>query len=504
VELDVSLSLHVPRQVGRPALESHREFFAGLFRTARPSRFTWRALGLVVLATLGGALVSLLRVTGTGALQSIWEEDARDILDGALNTHGWGAIWRPVAGYFVVGPRLLGQLASLFPLSWAAAVLSISSALIIGLLVVLVYCATEPFFPGVGIGRIARLAVSVPILIAPVAENRFAEVYDRPVCLHFFAMYAMFWVLLWSPATVRGRVAALLTTVLTGVSTILVIGLLPLAAVRLIARRDRYSIALSALVFGGSLFQALGVWTGVAVRGTGSAMHLDPYWVLRTFAGWGLPTSVLGFRATRGISGADVGGGAAQHWPVVALAWLLVVAVVLGAWLGARRGWLRPQWTLAAAAGIGAVWLYALTAVANGDITYRYLVPVSLLLYAGAVALLWPAPRPARPVVSPRVAGFAVLVLGVLVAAGFNYRWTDTNRAHAPLWTDQVRLASQACRAEPELDEVIVRGGPLPWWSIVRLPCHELIRPAPACVAPHCTWLDPPVSVGLPRGRYSG
>jgi hypothetical protein len=499
----MSLTVHVPNQAGRPALETHRTRLASLFPTSVYTRLGPRRLALGLLAIAVGAAVCLLRVSGTGPLQSIWEEDARDILDGALNTNGWGAVFRPVAGYFVVGPRLLGEFATLFPLSWAAAVLSISAAVITAALALLVYSASAPFFPSPVAGRIARAAVSLPVLFAPVAENRFNEVYDRPVCLHFFAVYAMFWVLVWSPATNRGRVAALVTTVLTGLSTILIVGLLPLAALRLVARRDRYGIALVALVGGGALTQAIGVWTGVAQR-VGDTVTMDPYWVLRTFAGWGVPTSMLGFRATRGITGVDVWGGVAHEPGPVIAAWLIVAAVVAASVVGARTGWLRPRWTLAAAAGASSLLMYAMTAVASG-ITYRYLIPVSLLLIAAAVALLYPADTRAatRPIArAARSSALAGLVVGVLVAAAFNYRWTDTYRSHAPQWTNQVQLAAQACRHDPRLDEVIVRGAPLPWWSIVRVSCHDLLPLPPACSAPQCQWLDPPVSIGAQRGRY--
>src|SRR5262249_34167410 len=126
----MSLTVHVPNQAGRPAMETHRTRLASLFPPSVYTRLTGRRLVLGLLAIGAGAVACLLRVSGSGPLQSIWEEDARDILDGALNTNGWGAVFRPVAGYFVVGPRLLGEFATVFPLSWAAAALSISAAVI--------------------------------------------------------------------------------------------------------------------------------------------------------------------------------------------------------------------------------------------------------------------------------------------------------------------------------------------------------------------------------------
>ncbi len=520
----MSVNVHVPSQAGRPAIESRPVRLGGLFPPSQAGRLRPRTVALAGVALLAGAAVSLLRTTGTGPLQSIWEEDARDILDGALNSGGWDALWRPVAGYFVLVPRLLGELATLFPLSWAAAVLSISSALITAGLVLVVYSASAAFFPTKVLGQVARIAVSAPILAAPVAENRFTEIYNRPVCLHFFAVYAVFWVLLWTPATLRGRIAAGVTVALTGLSTILIVAWLPLAALRLAVRRDRWSVTLASLVAGGSAVQLLGLWTGIASRSGISVTRLDPLWVVRTFAEWGLPSAVLGFRGTSGLSAGPDGGAAGLNRGVISLAWLIVLAVVLAAIIGGREGWLRPQWSLGTAAGVGAVWVYGLTAVANGAITYRYLVPVELLLFAAAVALLWPATQAANGlrVITPAVIGakeqprsartravvsasaLALVLLGGLAAIAFNYRWTDTYRAHAPLWTDQVRLADAACQANHALTEVIVRGGPQPWWSIVRVPCHDFRPPPLVCSAPSCEWLDPPVSIGPARGRYAG
>jgi hypothetical protein len=151
---------------------------------------------------------------------------------------------------------------------------------------------------------------------------------------------------------------------------------------------------------------------------------------------------------------------------------------------------------------VAALLLYAMTAVANGGITYRYLIPVSLLFIAAAVALLQPARRSSGAIPLARTAGWGLVVLGVLAAAAFNYRWADTYRSHAPLWTDQIRLATRACLDNSQLDDVIVRGAPLPWWSIVHVPCHDLLRLPVGCTPPQCEWLNPPVSIGPLRGRY--
>jgi hypothetical protein len=90
------------------------------------------------------------------------------------------------------------------------------------------------------------------------------------------------------------------------------------------------------------------------------------------------------------------------------------------------------------------------------------------------------------------LAAFALFV-GVVTAV--NYRWTNTHRAHAPKWTDQIAQATARCNADLTLANVIVRGGPQPWWSFVIVPCNEL-RDEVDCSAA-CVWLDPPQSMGL-------
>ncbi|MDT5025781.1 MAG: hypothetical protein QOE61_2207, partial [Micromonosporaceae bacterium] len=254
-----------------------RASLSALFPGASGLAASRRGLRFALLAVAVGTVVSLLRTTGTGPLQSIWEEDARDVLNDALNLSAVRAIIRPVAGYYLVFPRLLGEVTTLFPVSWAAAVLSVSSALVVALLTVQVYVASGAHLTN----PLARLLVSAPLLAAPAAENVFAEIYNRPVGLHFFAMYALFWLLLWTPSGRWGKAGQLSTVGLTAVSTILIIGYLPLALLRLIVRRDRLSFALFGLVLAGSGLQFSSVLGGVT--GRASAARLDPIWAAATY-----------------------------------------------------------------------------------------------------------------------------------------------------------------------------------------------------------------------------
>lgn len=477
-----------------------RASLSALFPGASGLATSRRGLWIALLAVAVGTVVSLLRTTGTGPLQSIWEEDARDVLNDALNLSAVRAIVRPVAGYYLVFPRLLGEVATLFPVSWAAAVLSVSSALVVALLVVQVYVASGAHLTS----PLARLLVSAPLLIAPSAENAFAEIYNRPVGLHFFAIYALFWLLLWTPSGRWGKAGQLSTVGLTAVSTILIIAYLPLALLRVIVRRDRLSFALFGLVLAGSALQFSSVLGGVA--GRASAPRLDPIWAAATYFFWEVPNSLLGFDATKKLSilYPNLLDGARHEVGLVAVSLAIPVVVMFAAIIGARRGLLRPKWLVGGLAAGYSVWLHVFMVSANGDVAMRYVLPIELLLFAALVVILNPAwkldPRASRASLVPRSSWAPLAVLGVflLVVAAFNYRWDNTYRNRAPVWTDQVRQAKAECLRKPRLSHVIVRGGPQPFWSIVAVPCHDLIGRHP-CQEPTCEYLDPPQGLGPPR-----
>ena len=209
---------------------------------------TRRTVLLASLAVTVAVVVMLLRTPGTGALQSIWEEDARDALTDAYYLDVFRGTFKPVAGYLVVISRLIGAFAALFPVSTAAAVLSISSALVNALLALLIYVASGAHIQH----RLARILVAAPMLFAPVAENYLSEIYNRPACIHFFVMYALFWTILWVPGSAVGRSVAIVTVGISAFSSILAIGYIPLALLRVLVRRDRTGFAMLGLLVAGS------------------------------------------------------------------------------------------------------------------------------------------------------------------------------------------------------------------------------------------------------------
>ncbi len=208
-------------------------------------------------------------------------------------------------------------------------------------------------------------------------------------------------------------------------------------------------------------------------------MRLDPGWALQRFADWALPQALLGTRSGHPdpVSAFLPGAG------VVALAWVIVALVVGSAALGARRGLLRPAWTLSAVLSAHAVGILALQIMISGSISQRYTTIPAQLLIAALVVLLLPAPGARRRLATWPL---AVLCAFLLAVAAVNYRSDQTYRHNAPKWTDQLRQAAQWCAENPTKSDVVVRGAPKPLWSYVIIPCHE-VRGYTAT-----TWLDPP------------
>jgi hypothetical protein len=455
-----------------------RERTAALFPPAAATGLAW---WIWVPAVLLGTALSLARVTGTGPFETIFEEDARDILTDALNLSGTRAVLKPAVGYFLIFPRLLGELATFFPLRWAAAVLSISSALVTALLALTVYVASGAHVRNTAV----RLLLSVPLLCAPVAENFISEIYNRPVCLHFFALYTLFWVLLWTPHTRGGRVAALAIAGFTATSTILVVALLPLAALRAVLRRDRLGLGMSALLLAGTALHWYATASGMTTRDNISHPRLEPLWALTTFVVLAVPMSVLGFRAGQPLwyvaETPDVLG--TQDWLLVGAAWSVIATVIVVAVIGHRRGWLRPNVPLAVLAALHSVGLHCLMSMAGGASAMRYMLPVEVCLYAALALLLVPA----GPVRLPASAPVLALAVVVLIAVAFNLRWEGTYRGRSPSWNAGITKAVAACKENRQLQEIIVRTGPEPFWSVVHVPCHEIRSDYRECAPSRCT-----------------
>jgi hypothetical protein len=444
-----------PPAAKRP--ESLRGRLARLFPESPRRQVGARHVLLASLVVVIGTAISLGRTTGTGPFQSIWEEDARNLLTDALNGTWSNTLFLPYVGYYQVGPRILAEIATFFPISWAAAVLSIEAAGLTALMALGVYVASGSHLRH----PLARFLVAAPLLFSPTAENWVSEIYNRPACIQFFLVYTVFWMILWAPASRTGRIVQVSVVGLAAFSTFLVVFLIPLALLRVYVRRDRVAAAMTLLLMAGAALNLYGLASGVVSRSFVTPRY-EPGWALLSYVAWAVPHSLFGWRLALPVTDHVV----VTNLALIIGAWLVIGAVVAVA----LRRLTRPQWLLAAVAGAHSVVLLCVTIMSNGVITQRYLLPVEMLLFTTLAALLVPAER-LRP--GWATAPLAVLVAFVLVISAFNYRWDDTFRHRSPRWTDQIRQAAVTCET-PGRQNVVVRSGPEPYYSLVTVPCRVL------------------------------
>jgi hypothetical protein len=199
---------------------------AGLFPAAEPVRTArvWVTCWYVVaFAAAAGYL--LLIPAGRSRLDHVWAEDGSRFLFDAYTLPWASALVTPYGGYLHSVPRLASELVSQLPLSWAAAGLAISAAVLRAGLALLVFAASGGFLRSLPV----RLALAALVVLAPVGN---VEALNNLANFHWFALYGAFWMLLWRPAS---RWASGLAAVVVFVATTtspLVLLLAPLALAR--------------------------------------------------------------------------------------------------------------------------------------------------------------------------------------------------------------------------------------------------------------------------------
>ena len=367
-------------------------------------------------AVLAGTAVGLLRQPGAGALDTVWAEDGAVFLGEATRHGALEAVGMSYAGYFHLVPRLLTAVATLFPPSAAATVLAIEAALVVASLAVLVYASSAELLRS----PLSRFLVAAPVVVVPVAQS---DVLNSVANLHWYGLYALFWILLWRPASAAAKTVAVLLVALVATSDILVLTFLPLAVCEAWRGRQRHAVVLAGVLGAGVAAQLLGLATGASER----PLDPDPVRAVTGVVLSAVPAPLIGERW--------LGTEVDAHWIALAgLAWLLVAAAVVVALARLTR----PDWRLALLAAGHAAALYALPVLLSGVATPRYTVAPALLVVTALVALLQPA--------RSRVPVYALTVLLALVWA-VNLR-VNNSRADGPRWSDELPAARQRCTAE--------------------------------------------------------
>lgn len=441
-----------------------RHSLAPLFPAAPAAPITRARVGLAALAVLAGTGLGLTRTKGPGALNSVWAEDGKNFLSDALNRGPLDAITTPFNGYFHLLPRVLAELAALAPVGWAAAVMSTSAALVAALLAVMVYAAAGPHTRSV----LVRLLVAVPLVIAPVGQGGLGgtggSVINNLATLQFPLLYATFWALLWVPASRAGRVVAVSVVVVTALSSPLAAVYLPLAAARLLVRRDATGASQLTGLLVGAVAQFGGLVLGLTSRSGIGHTRLDPAWVVLEYGRWMVPNALLGEAWW-----ARAGGHTGRYVALGLGAWLVIAAVVLAAVLRLTR----PHWHLAAAALAASLALTAVELATLGARADRYLYAPALLLIAALAALLEPVPtgEAAHRLRRPWLPAATLAALLVVVCAA-NWR-VDNHRARARPWSQVVAGARAECATSAAASVTAYTHSRNRYWT-VQLPCHRL------------------------------
>ncbi|MFJ4222087.1 hypothetical protein [Curtobacterium luteum] len=450
----------------------------------------WRSVRTVGVAGLVGVVVTLVGWWRLGpvAARTVWAEDGgvfwRDrAADGPLD------LLEPYAGYLHLLPRLLVDVAWVFPVAHYAVVLSLGSCLVVGgaaaLVSVLARDVVRPW-------PLRALLAAVPALL-PLAP---VEIAGNAANLHWYLLALAPWVFAHRPRrrwSAVGLAAVAAAVTLTEPQTVLFLPLLLLAWVPEGPVGGR-RVGLRPLPV--TVVAVLGVAAQLAVSAV-SPRRLDPGvaswrdvvagWFLQPFGG------LLHARVGDVVRAVLDHGWAVVLVPAAAVGALLVAAVVVGPW---RARVLVVALTVGSVVvWAGALWVNGADRPWSGPAPgmvdappLRYGAASGLLLLsavatAAGVLVTWGgARRPVatRPGGAVRLAGTALGWCAVAVVVGsavagtapvvLDHEPQPSRRADGPEWAPQVVRAAASCRADPSLASVRVETAP---WG-TRIDCARL------------------------------
>jgi hypothetical protein len=436
-----------------------------LFRepAAADSPSAWSAkaaivAGLLVLAVL----LQMLRVGWSVSLHSLWAEDGPIYLSGALHNNFGGSLFDTYATYLVFVPRLIGELAGLFPIQDSAAAISILSGAVVAISGLVVWYATADLIESPHL----RAGLATMTVLSPVGglESTVSGAY-----VPWYMLFASFWVLLWRPRTTAGAGAAGALVLLTGLSSPGLWFFIPLALLRTIAIRNRRD----GLILGG-------FWIGAAVQVPilifNHETAVQPHW---THDIW---TAFLQRVVAGAILGMRLDGKAWVHlgWPfLIALAVLATLALAYGI---SRTGLTARLFALIAiptslamfvvsayqrAVGSEMVW----RAHTYQEVAGRYVIVPAMLLVSVVAVILDRRSRRQESASRPPWLAIAGLVLALVVVAS-SFDVENTEARGTPPWHPALVAAARTCDGEhPE--EATVQTSP-PGWGL-SVPCAILL-----------------------------
>ena len=411
--------------------------------------------GVSPLTVLGGVLfvavataLSLHRVAGPGALQSMWAEDGAVFYQATFHQGFFAALFTPNNGYAEFLPRFLIGLIAFLPVAHAATAIALTGAILSSALALLVYHASAEHIR-------ARVPRGCLALVTALLVYGAGEVANNIVNLQWYLLYVTFWMFLWNPQAVgRRALAAVVLFVAVASDPVSTFFLSPLLAVRLWSRPWKESRWQVYGMAAGLVFQLAAI-----LHGGGGPRKLTPEYSL-TYTARSYAHDILGNALVSRTELTEV-GFTSQHLADAIGVALLVVAIIGAVLLRSRRG-LFVGVTL-----FSSVALFTLSVVASGYSLPRYDTAPILLLITAFAALV-DAPRFSRRFLT----AFCVL-LAVNVFANYPIG-ADQYRSQSPSWIAQVKDGKHACKENPAIGSVTVQTAPGGGW-VVDVPCSSLL-----------------------------
>jgi hypothetical protein len=434
------------------------------FPQARPpARVLGRGEYALVLGALFvlGVIAELIRPGLAGSLQTVWAEDGGVVLQSATTHSFIDVVFTVYPEYLIVVPRMIGEVASWFPLRDAAVVITILSSAVIVLSGLVIWFASaghirNPYLRG---------TLAVVTVMAPVAG---LEAVASAAYVSWYMLVAAFWILFFRPRTDWGAAGAAVFLLLAALSNPGIWFFAPIAGLRLLAIRDRRDAGI-----------VVAYLIGAGMQAVASLQHPSPVTAKWTHEIWSvylqrvLDGAVLGLR-WGGDLWADFG-------------WTLLIALLAlslaGLVAGLRRA--RPKTRAIVLTAVAISLLTSLTSMyqraiapaliwptgAHFDPGGRYAIVPAMLLVVAFLAVLddWLSRQGRSQRARGVVVAIAIVIPAIAVFSSFD---VEENVARGTIhWVPQLGRAESACEAKPR-QTAIIHTSP-PGFGVI-LPCTVL------------------------------
>jgi hypothetical protein len=406
----------------------------------------------IVVIVVTVLAVVLLLARAPFALQQLWAEDGREFLGDAITSGPIRAFGDSEAGYYLFIPRVGGALASVVPLRAAAFAMWCWTALVTGWLVATVMVSGRTWLTTIP----ARVIVALGFVLLPILG---AESIANIANIQFAMLFASLVVLISRPRSRLEWVNGCVVVAATGLTTPLLLTLLPFVAYRLL--RDRRWIDPILISWAAGLVVQ---WLAIAVvrpdenrDGEGLRRIID------RFSDSALRENFSPFAIERYVGGI--------------LAVLIVVGLCLAAWAAWRQDDRERAGLMLGVPAFGFVFLVGIALYSGAPNRYMAFPALCLVwgILAGAESLAGLFPDSWR--VTP-TATAAIAALGLIIAWVPHWSPSDT-RESGPTWSEAIDTAAEECRGESADTEIRVQIAPVRedrpmQWSVL-VTCGDVV-----------------------------